>query len=465
MTKLFIGNRSLWALLLLPLLPACAPSRSTARPGLRSNILLIIADDLGNDKIGIYQEGDDLTRPRTPNIDALARRGLRFTNAYAYAACSPTRASILTGQYGFRTGIGAVILRQDSYILPIHPKTVPIPIMLKRGAAGYDTSQIGKWHLATRAVGGLANPLQHGFEYTAGPRGNVPSYFAWPKQVNGELERATGYVTSDTTDDAAARANAMSEPWFLWVAYNAGHEPFHVPPANLHHQQEAEGNDVLMYTAMIEALDAELGRLFESIDPDVFARTTVIFLGDNGTPNGALRPPYDERRTKGSINEGGTNVPLIVAGRLAPKENHGRVCDALVNTTDLYATVADIAGVNLSDVLPPGHMLDSKSILPLLERPNDQRSIRQVAYTERFKPNGRPPYELWQRAVRDKRWKLVRESRRGRTVRRGEQFFDLDAAEPGEDGKNLCPCPRGLEGEALQAYRRLEKALEEISGP
>ncbi len=213
---------------LVALLTACGSFQGSAppltkRPG---NILLIIADDVGKDKIGVYDLGDDATRPATPNLDRLAARGVRFTNAYAYPACSPTRASILTGQYGFRTGLGEVILRRDLYILPVYPKIVPIPIMLKLGGADYDHSQIGKWHLATRKVGGLANPLQHGFNHTAGPRGTVPSYFKWPKQINGELIHETGYVTSDTTDDAIARANAMRTPWFLWLAYNAAHEHF-----------------------------------------------------------------------------------------------------------------------------------------------------------------------------------------------------------------------------------------------
>ncbi|MCH7872833.1 MAG: sulfatase-like hydrolase/transferase, partial [Planctomycetes bacterium] len=330
--------------------------------------------------------------------------------------------------------------------------------------ADYDHSQIGKWHLATRKVGGLANPLQHGFNYTAGPRGTVPSYFKWPKQVNGELIHQTGYVTSDTTDDAIARANTMRAPWFLWLAYNAAHEPFHVPPAHLHHQPNPKNDPALLYAAMVEALDSEIGRLLESIKPDILSQTTVIFLGDNGTPRQTLRPPYSRYQTKGSMTEGGINVPLIVAGPPVPSESQGLVCDALVNTTDLYATVADIARVDLSAALPAGHILDSHSIVPLLERPRQGRSIRRFAYSERFKPNGPPPYDVHLQAIRDRRWKLVRVHQPYSKRSHLDHLYDLSATEDGLDGRDLCPCPRRLEGEALEAYRRLVKEIEAIEG-
>ena len=104
-----LGASLVMALLLPTFTGACAHRSSSAPLGARSNIMLIIADDLGNDKIGVYQQGDDLTRPKTPNIDKLARRGVRFVNAYATPFCSPTRATLLTGKYGSRHDIGTVI--------------------------------------------------------------------------------------------------------------------------------------------------------------------------------------------------------------------------------------------------------------------------------------------------------------------------------------------------------------------
>ncbi len=158
------------AALTLVLLPFGCASRqklSPARLSGTNNILLIIADDVGNDKVGVYMEGDDQTRPKTPNIDALAANGVRFVNAYANPFCSPTRATLLTGQYSFRNGIGNVISDSGEVALPLYPAQVPIPMMLDLGGAGYDHSQVGKWHLASRAVGGPRRPLEHVFNWTA----------------------------------------------------------------------------------------------------------------------------------------------------------------------------------------------------------------------------------------------------------------------------------------------------------
>ena len=429
--------------------------------GHRSNILLIIADDLGTDKVGIYGRGEEATRPRTPNIDDLATRGVTFLNAYANPMCSTTRAAILSGQYAFRTGVGDIIRREDDFALPLYPEQVPIPIMLARGGAGYDCAQLGKWHLGTRTVGGPKNPLLHGFAYTAGSQRNLQgNYFCWQKQINGALFRTDVYATTDTTNDAIKHANSMRPPWFLWVAYNAPHPPFHVPPAHLLDRDVLRNDRVLQYVAMVEALDTEIGRLLDSIAADILENTTVIFIGDNGTPREVLRAPYNRDPTKGSVYEGGINVPLIVAGPVVPATSRGRFSEALVNCTDIYATVADIAGVDLNQTLPPEMPLDSVSILPSLRDPDNPRSLRKYVYNERFFPNGFVERTLDKQALRDDRWKIMRLRISGL-----ERFFDLQAAEPGTDGDDLCPCPGNLSGEALLAYERLAGELDAIRSP
>ena len=426
----------------------------------RSNILLIIADDLGTDKVGIYGRGGDETRPRTPNIDGLAARGVTFLNAYANPVCSPTRAAILSGQYAFRTGVGDIIGRNDDFTLPLYPEQMPIPIMLARGGAGYDCGQLGKWHLGTNTVGGPKNPLLHGFSHTAGAQRNLGNYFRWRKQVNGVFLGTDVYATTDTTNDAIERANAMRSPWFLWVAYNAAHRPYHVPPAELHDRMVPPDDPVMKYVAMVEALDKEIGRLLDSIAADILENTTVIFIGDNGTPREVLRAPYNRNPTKGSVYEGGINVPLVVAGPAVPRSSRGRFSRALVNCTDIYATVADIAGVDLSQTLPPEMRLDSVSILASLHDPDNPNSLRKYVYNERFKPNGFVERTLDMQALRDDRWKIMRLQFPDRV-----RFFDLQAAEPGTDGDDLCPCPDNLSGEALLAYQRLAGELDAIRSP
>jgi arylsulfatase A-like enzyme len=165
-----------------------------------------------------------------------------------------------------------------------------------------------------------------------------------------------------------------------------------------------------------------------------------------------------------TVYEGGVNVPFIVSGSSVPGSSRGRTSRALVNTTDVYATVADIAGVNLSEVIPPELVLDSVSMLPLLIDP-DNATIRRYAFADYFRPNGPGPYSGRQRAIRDGRWKLIRLLRPNSTPPFRDRLFDLDNASPGRDGRGLCPCPENLSDEALAAYERLSRALEDLSGP
>ena len=440
------------------LLAGCARTArmepTSVRPArLGGNILLIIADDLGKDMIGAYAGGEDDGRPATPNIDRLAAGGVRFENAYANPVCSPTRATILTGRYSYRHGIG-VIVKYYSEDIGLSLDEVTIPEMLNSASERYDHSQVGKWHLGVLRGEGPFDPLRQGFNWSAGSLTNIADYFRWRKQTNGALSKRRVYNTIDTTDDAIARANEMREPWFLWLAYNAVHAPYHVPPESLV-RTDSNLNATGKYLAMVESLDVEIGRLLWSMDADVRANTTIIFVGDNGTPRAI---------GKGTLNEGGINVPMIVAGPLVPEASRGRVCGALVNTTDIYATVADIAGVDLADALPAGRRLDSFSMLPLLKDPSGGKSIRRYAYAERFQPNGPPPYKLRQQAIRDARWKLMREYGANGNRAQNDRLFDLTQARHGDNGKLVGHGPGDLSGAALDAYQRLVEQLEAMAG-
>ncbi|MEE8467916.1 MAG: sulfatase/phosphatase domain-containing protein, partial [Planctomycetota bacterium] len=159
------------------------------------------------------------------------------------------------------------------------------------------------------------------------------------------------------------------------------------------------------------------------ISPGVLARTTILFLGDNGTQNPATQPPFVAGHGKGSLFEGGVNVPLIVAGHSVRAA--GRQCDALVNTTDLFATMAELAGVRAERVVPPDVTLDSLSLVPYLTNP-ELPSRRQFVYAEAFKPNHVLTKTTLRRAARGERYKLIVDSLTG-----VERFFDL-AADPFE---------------------------------
>lgn len=384
-----------------PLLVAPAILLLATGPAVGGNVLLLIADDVGVDRIGAYAEHPD--PGRTPTIDRLAAEGLLFRNAWANPVCSPTRAGILTGRYSFRTGIGTFIKNSSTFGLSVDELSLPELI-------GGSSAVAGKWHLGVPPQG-PAHPLDSGFRYHAGSLNNIGfSYFLWEKHVNGVPHSESTYATTDTTDEAIAMIAALPEPWFLWVAYNAPHTPLHVPPNHLHTYQLdgfPEETPVVHMKAMTEAMDTEIGRLLGHVD---LATTTVIFIGDNGTFSGATDAPFDPEHAKGTVYEGGLNVPFIVAG--AGVSARGVESEALVHTTDLFATIAELAGVASAAE-------DSVSIVPYLADPT-RPSIRDTVYAELFRPNGPGPYARHDRAIRDSRYKLIMRLE-GR-----DELYDLD---------------------------------------
>lgn len=371
------------------------------------NVLLIVADDVGVDLIGAY--GESAAAPCTPRIDALAKSGLLFRNAWASPVCSPTRAALMTGRYGFRTGIGGVITNTTPG-LPLAETTLP------ESLADYTSACIGKWHLS----GNLGNlhPNQSGFDHFSGILGgSVNNYSQWPRVTNGVQAPSSEYTTSAFTDAAIAEMASMPEPWFLVVSYNAAHTPFHVPPAELCVPDGCANawcdslgpnpNDRQLARAMMESLDAEIGRLLGALDsthPDTY----VFFLGDNGTTPSASIPPFQPNHAKGTMYEGGINVPLIVRG---PGVAAGE-CEGLVAAVDLFATIGELGQ-------SPGAAEDSVSMVPYFAEPT--LSLRSSVYSETFTPNGgAPPFAAHSRAVRGARYKLIR--RTGQA----DEFYDLE---------------------------------------
>jgi len=386
----------------------------------RDNFIIVLADDLGVDKIGVYSRDDLYGHPGegaspgpTPNIDQLAREGVLFRNAYANPMCSPTRAATLTGRHGFRTGIGT----PGNAELPLDE--VILPELL---GATHHIAAIGKWHLG----GQLADhPNDSGFGRFIGTLANIDDYYSWPKTTDGvTVQGRSVYATTDNVDDAIAVINEFgSEPWFVWLAFNAPHTPFHAPPQELH-SFELSGaptnTPVDHFEAAVEALDSELGRLLDSIPEAVLADTTIIFVGDNGSPRRAVELPFDGRRAKGTVFEGGINVPFIVKSPHVPAEHRGEESLALVHVVDLYDTVAEIAGV-------VSRAEDSVSLLPYLADPaRSTLPARPYVYAEQFSPNGEGPYTSEERGIRDERYKLIW---RDGTY---QEFFDLEE-DPFED--------------------------------
>ena len=379
---------------LVALIVGAAPIAAHANP----NILLIIADDMGIDASRCYSLGDQ--QAPMPNVEAMCASGMVFDNAYSAPLCSPTRATILTGQYGFRTGVGTAIRRRDGARGLSADVTSLFDVL---ATTEYKANLIGKWHLAGAGTT-LDHPAELGVpDYFGLIRGGTRDYWNWPAVENGEEVRINEYATTVFTDRAIDWIRAQDGPWFLWLAYNAPHAPFHLPPAHLHGFDDLSAdpdaideNPLPYYQAALQALDTEIGRLMAAMPREVRDNTVVMFIGDNGSPNQVTRGFYGEHAAKGSIFEGGTHVPFVVSGPgIAP----GRT-ESFMNTTDLFATIAGYAGVAVQTP-------DSHDIRPIL---SGQDGTREYVYVEHFsdrRPGRRGRRNVMGWALREGPFKLV----------------------------------------------------------
>jgi arylsulfatase A-like enzyme len=358
------------------------------------NILLIVADDVGAEASSLHRLAGKLGPAPMPNLERIAAGGLVFDNVWVNPMCSPTRATILTGRYGHRTG---VLIAGDV----LDPGTTTIWDQLRdKSPARYDMAVFGKYHLggnggAIKHVQDLRVPNFRGFLGA-----QVADYFKWTAwSSDGSSREVTAYATTAITDWAIEfldrhQATRPQDPWFLYLPYNAAHGPFQAPPANLHSQdlgslQPGERQaSVPVYRAMIEALDTELGRLLAHID---LTNTIVIYLGDNGTPANVKDEDSKVRNSKTSVYEGGARVSLVIAG--AGVTRRGREA-ALVNGVDLYATIASLAGIDLTQAN------DGYSLTPLLTTAGADTG-RRFSLTEFCSPRAQ------RFALRDPRYKLL----------------------------------------------------------
>lgn len=393
-------------LLALPVGPALAQQRP--------NVLVVLADDLGTGAVGCYGQGP-WTAP-TPVLDQLAASGLRFTNAHANPACSPTRAALMTGRHAFRSGVdvtlapGAAGLSATETLLPA--ALVP---------HGYSAALIGKWHLGFRF--GALTPNRFGWQHFAGSLGGaLTDYYHWSKVTNGVESTCTRYATTQQVDDALAWIGAQTGPWCLLLSLSAAHTPLHAPPAHLHSQDltglDPQTSPVPFYRAVVEAMDREIGRLLAGIAPATLARTNVVALADNGTDVIVTYAANGTLRAKGSLYRGGSLVPLIVAGPAV--RGPGRTVPALCGVVDLPPTILDLCGL-----APPApaevDAFDGVSLLPLLQ--DDASAVRDDLLVELARTPWGGGY-----ALRTGRFALLRFLSNGP---QRQELYDL-VADPGE---------------------------------
>jgi arylsulfatase A-like enzyme len=371
-------------------LSVCARGATEASSTL-PNLVFILADDLGWADVGCY--GSDLHE--TPNIDQLARQGVRFTDAYAAApVCSPTRASIMTGKYPARLHI--TIWYESSASPPQGRKLIPpitqgnmpheqVTIAEVLKDAGYFTAHVGKWHLGDAAH----YPQTHGFDVNIGGTfWGAPTTFFYPyggpSRWGGEFRYVPhlefgheGEYLTDRLNDEALQVmdKARDKPFFLNLCYHTVHTPIEGKPdlvehykgkvkPGMHHQNYE-------YAAMVHSLDENVGRILGKIDElGIGERTVVVFFSDNGGyinkyEGTEVTDNYPLRSGKGSLYEGGTRVPLIV--RWPGVTRAGGVCSRAVSSIDFYPTILGMAG--LSGDSEHNANLDGLSLVPLLRDP------------------------------------------------------------------------------------------------
>ena len=343
------------------------------------NIVLIIADDIGTDWCGYYENHLD-TAPM-PNVRKLLSRGVRFTNAWSNPICSPSRAGMLTGRYSFRTGIGNGVGGAGDPGLDTSEITIPRLLKNANAPTKYATANVGKWHLHSQTAQSLTYPNKMGYDLFSGHfQGAIQDYFSWPKTVNGVTTNTTNYCATEETNDAikwlGQQTNA--KPFFLWMAFTLPHDPLHLPPDTLHSYRNLSGtaadiaaNPKTYFKAMVESMDNQVGKLYKWLEANnKLDSTDIIFVGDNGDESTVAQIP----RAKGSIYQPGVSVPFIIAGPSV--KNQGRVSNTLVNFQDLFATIVEMAGfTNWRSQIPANKPIDSKSLMPILQ--NTGTTIRQ----------------------------------------------------------------------------------------
>ncbi|HEX6882276.1 MAG TPA: sulfatase-like hydrolase/transferase [Planctomycetota bacterium] len=370
---------------------------------------MIVLDDVGVDKIESFDFLSAPPYPRTPTIDGLAATGIRFRNFYTNPICGPTRALLMTGRYGFRTGMGT---NGEVYRLP--DSELFLPELLRQGFApggGYRCGAFGKWHLDQDGT----HPVTNGFHRFQGHMKNTSDHFVWPKLEQDEGGPLVGPFTvarwspSEVREDAVDWITAQSEPFFAYVAFNPPHRDWQVPPlATLSPATQAElagyaegqralnaDERRLFYRAMLESVDTEIQNLLTGIGPARLANTMVFVVCDNGTERMAIQPPHVLAHGKPSGYELAIRVPLIVSGPLVPQPvpPGGHWVDALVEAVDLWPTIAELTGADVAlafqngGYATPYPVIDGQSVLPLLLDPSAP-GPNEFAYSELFSPGG-----------------------------------------------------------------------------
>ena len=387
-----------FAIALVSIVAAAPDSLRAQTQAERPNVILIMTDDAGYADFGSYGATDI----KTPHIDGLATDGVRLTDFYANGAtCTPTRAGLISGRYQQRfvleRPLSSAASPDGRLGLPVTGHS--LPQLLKN--RGYRTALVGKWHLGYLPA---FSPRAHGFEQFFGFKSGYVDFYQHRDGLghpdlfeNDEATAATGYMTDLITDRALRFiTDNRQQPFFLDVAYNAPHWPYQVPdhpstaPNNARHLGpfDTPTSTRADYIAMVERVDAGVGRILATLDQlDLRRSTLVIFTNDNGGEWLTSAGPLFHH--KGSVWEGGIRVPAIMRwpGRIPA----GSVSGQVGLTMDITASILAATGAQVpADARP-----DGINLLPVLEG-----RVPEIERALFWRVQG-------QRAVRAGEWKLI----------------------------------------------------------
>ncbi len=398
-----------FAIALIGLILFAATGTSSERP----NIVLLLADDLGWTGAGCF--GSDFYE--TPNIDTLARQGMKFTNSYAACTvCSPTRASIMTGMYPARLRLTDFIAGQNrpfaklkipEWTKELSSERVTMAELLKK--QGYKTAHIGKWHLSPRgnkSAGML--PTDQGFDLSYdGPPGRK-GYFL---KQGSPSETGSNYLTDVLTDKACQFIDeSAGEPFFLYFAYHVPHTPIQGRDDLVRYFAAKVDKKLIhnnpVYAAMVKSLDQSVGRIMGRLEKlGLTENTLVMFTSDNGglTQRYGKHDGFTEnlplRRGKGSAYEGGVRVPTIV--RWPDGIIGGTVCDTPIMTIDYLPTLLEITGA--AHQQDGSDVMDGHSLAPLFRDRNHQLDRDLFWHYPHYHAGGDSPYS----AIRSGDYRLI----------------------------------------------------------
>ena len=429
----------------------------------RPNVIVIMSDDQGVGDYGFM--GNELIR--TPSLDDLHSKSGFLSNFYVSNVCAPTRASLMTGRYNYRTRCIDTFLGRAM----MDPDEITLAEYL--GEAGYRTGIYGKWHLGDNYP---MRPMDQGFEQSLVHRGggigqpsdpiDAEGKYSDPTLFrNGEEVKMKGYCTDiyfDGAMDFIESAASKGESFFTYIATNAPHGPFHdVPPGLLEEYKKVDFSSIIVgkrkpdrlesefdklarISAMITNIDENVGRLMQKLDDlKIRENTIVIYLNDNG-PN-SMRYVGNMRGMKTHVDNGGIRSPLVFhwPSKIRSDASSAQMCAHI----DIVPTILDACGVDAKD----SHKIDGRSFLPLLTGDETDWETRTLVFQTH---RGNEPQPFHHFAIHEDDWKLVHPSGFGKESFEGEPKLELyNLGQDPKQQKNLASTHREVLERLTESYR------------